>query len=113
MAATQDALSLASPARLRLYQEVLARIEPMGPFREEIKETSIHLIRGVAFAGVHPRKQHVLVTIRSAKPIQSARIARAGQVSKSRWHLDVKLAGSQEIDEELLGWLRQAYELSQ
>jgi len=34
-------------------------------------------------------------------------------VCKSRWHLDVKLAGCQEIDEELLGWLRQAYELSQ
>jgi len=113
MAATQDALSLASRAKLRLYQELLARIQPMGRFREEIKKTSIHPIRGVAFAGVHPRKQHVLVTIGSAKPIQSARIARAEQVSKSCWHPDVKLAGSQEIDEELLGWLRQAYELSQ
>ena len=113
MAATQDALSLASPARLRSDQELLARIQPIGPFREEIKKTSIRLIRGVAFAGVHPRKQHVLVTIGSAKPIQSARIARAEQVSMSRWHLDVKLAGSQEMDEELLGWLRQAYELSQ
>jgi hypothetical protein len=113
VAATQDALSLASPATLRLYQELLARIRPMGPFREEIKKTSIHLICGVAFVGVHPRKQHVLVTIRSAKPIQSARIARGERVSKSRWHLDVKLAGSQETDEELLGWLRRAYELSQ
>jgi hypothetical protein len=106
-------LLLASPARVRLYQELLARIQPIGPFREEIKKTPIHLIRGVAFAGVHPRKQHVLVTIGSAKPIQSARIARAEQVSKSGWHLDVKLAGCQEIDEELLGWLRRAYELSQ
>ena len=70
-------------------------------------------MRGVAFAGVHTRKQHVLVTIGSAKPIQSGRIARDEQVGKSRWHFDVKLAGSQEIDEELLGWLRQAYELSQ
>jgi hypothetical protein len=34
-------------------------------------------------------------------------------VSKSRWQPDVKLAGSQEIDEELLGCLRRAYELSQ
>jgi hypothetical protein len=103
-------LSLASRAGLRLYQELLARIQPIGPFREEIKKTSIHPIRGAAFAGVHPRKQHVLVTIGSAKPTQSARIARAEQVSKSRWHPDVKLAGSHEIDEELLGWLRQAYE---
>jgi hypothetical protein len=111
MAATQNALSLASPATFRLYQELLARIQPIGPFREEIKKTSIHLVRGAAFAGVHPRKQHLLVTIKSAKPIQSARIAKVEQVSKNRWHLDVKLAESEEIDGELLGWLRQAYEL--
>ena len=106
-------MSLASRARLRFYQELLARIQPMGPFREEIKKTSIRPIRGAAFAGVHPGKQHLLVIIGSAKPIQSGRIARAEQVSKSCWHPDVKLAGSQEIDEELLGWLRRACELSQ
>jgi len=80
MGATQDALSLASRAKLRLYQELLARIQPMGRFREEIKKTSIHPIRGVASAGVHPRKQRLLVTIGSAKPIQSAGIANPPQV---------------------------------
>ena len=111
MASTQDALALASPATLQLYQELRARIQPIGPFREEVKKTSIHLVRGSAFAGVHPRKGSLLVTIKAAQPIQSARIAKAEQVSKSRWHLDVKLADSSEIDAELLGWLRQAYDL--
>lgn len=45
------------------------------------------------------------------KPIRSARIAKSEQGSKSRWHLDVKVAASLEIGEELLGWLKTAYEL--
>ena len=109
--ATQNALALASPATLQLYRDLLARLQRFGPFREEVKKTSIHLVRASAFAGVHPRKQHLLLTIKSAQPIDSARIARTEQVSRSRWHLDVKLAAASEIDSELLGWLRQAYNL--
>jgi hypothetical protein len=39
-----------------LYTDLLTAIKPIGPFREEIKKASIHLVRGSAFAGVHPRK---------------------------------------------------------
>ena len=44
-------------------------------------------------------------------PFRSPRVTKAEQVSKSRWHLDVKLSNIEEIDGELLGWLRQAYDL--
>ncbi len=67
--------------------------------------------RGSAFAGVHPRKEYPIVTIKAEKPIRSPRIAKSEQVSRSRWHLDVKVSGSSEIDAELLQWLKTAYEL--
>ncbi|HYL39551.1 MAG TPA: DUF5655 domain-containing protein [Bryobacteraceae bacterium] len=111
MAEPQNALALADPVPRKLYRELLAAAKHIGPFREEIKKTSVHLTRGSAFAGVHPRKQHLIVTIKAEKPIRSARIAKAEQVSKNRWHLDVKIAASSDIDSELLGWLRQAYAL--
>src|ERR1700704_3941578 len=107
----QNALAVASPISRQLYKQLLAAVKPIGPFREEVKKTSIHLIRGSAFAGVHPRKQHLVLTIKAEKPIQNPRVSKAEQVSKNRWHLDVKLTASQEIDGELLGWLRRAYEL--
>lgn len=106
-----DALSAASPLARQLYQQLLAAIKPIGPFRVEVKKTSIHLVRGSAFVGVHPRKQHLLVTIKADKSIQNPRVVKAEQVSRNRWHLDVRLASSEEIDAELLGWLRKAYEL--
>jgi hypothetical protein len=53
----------------------------------------------------------LLVTIKASKPVQSPRIFKAEQVSKNRWHLEVKLSTADEIDSELLGWIREAYEL--
>ena len=32
------------------------------------------------------------------------------EVSKNLWHLEVKLAAPQDLDAELLGWLRDAYD---
>ncbi len=107
----EDALSAAGPAARLLYRQLLTAVTSVGPFQEEIKKTSIHLVRSSAFLGVHPRKQHLLLTIKSTKPIAGARIAKAEQVSRNRWHLDVKLTTPEEIDTELLGWLRDAYAL--
>jgi hypothetical protein len=53
----------------------------------------------------------VLLTIKAEKPIRSPRVTKAEQVSRNRWHLDVKVSNTEEIDSELLGWLRQAYDL--
>jgi len=111
MTKTNDALTNATAPSRAIYKQLLAAIKPIGPFREEIKKTSIHLVRESAFAGVHPRSQHVLLTIKADQPIRSPRVTKAEQVSKNRWHLDVKISTVKEIDDELLGWLRQAYDL--
>ncbi|MBI2681335.1 MAG: DNA replication protein DnaC [Candidatus Solibacter usitatus] len=110
-AMTPDALSTASPVARELYKELLRALKPLGSFKTEVKKTSIHLARKSAFAGVHPRKEHLLLTIKAAKPIRNKRIVKSEQVSKSRWHEEVKVAAAGDIDAELLGWLRDAYEL--
>lgn len=109
---TPDALSTASPLARELYKELLRALKPLGSFKAEVKKTSIHLARSSAFAGVHPRKEYLLLTIKAAKPIGNKRIVKSEQVSKSRWHEEVKLAAAGDFDAELLGWLRDAYELS-
>ncbi len=111
MTKQDDALSTAEPVSRQLYKELLAALKPVGAFREEVKKTSVHLVRKSAFAGVHPRKEYLVITVKTEKPIRSARIFKAEQVSKNRWHLEVKLSSSKEIDRELMGWLREAYDL--
>ena len=100
-----------SPISRQLYQDLLTAIAPIGPFTEEEKKTCIHLVRGSAFAGVHPRKSHIVLTLKADRPIESPRIAKAEQTSKNRWHVDVKVAAPHDLDAELLAWLKQAYDL--
>ena len=111
MANQGDAFAASGPVSRQLYKRLLDAMEPLGEFRAEMKKTSVHLVRGSAFAGVHPRKQHLLLTIKAKKPIRSTRFFKTEQVSKNRWHLEVKLATEKDIDCMLLGWLRDAYDL--
>ena len=96
---------------MELHREFMDALRVLGDFRVEVKKTSIHLVRESAFVGVHPRKLHLLVTVKSAGPISSGRIVKAEQVSKNRWHLELKITVSSDIDGELLGWIRTAYSL--
>jgi hypothetical protein len=94
-----------------IYDRLLEALHTVGPFQEEPKKTSLHLVHTVGFAGVHPRKSYLLLNLRTDHPIESQRITKTEQVSKSRFHNEVKLASPSDVDEELLGWLKDAYGL--
>ncbi len=107
----ENVLTSASSTAQNLYRSLLAALGAMGPFQEEIKKTSVHLVRGSAFAGVQLRREYLIVTIKSEKPIKSARIAKGEQVSKHRWHSEVRISNETDFDRELLAWLEGAYDL--
>ena len=87
------------------------RIAVLGPYREEPKETSIHLARTTDFAGIHPQKRALLLNLRTQRPIDSTRVIKCEQVSKDRYHNEIRLTSPNEVDAELNGWLREAYKL--
>ena len=92
-----------------IYTRLLEALSTLGPFQEDPKKTSIHLVRNAGFAGVHPRKSYLYLNLRTDYPIESLRIAKTEQVSKNRFHNELKLNSPDEVDEELLGWLKDAY----
>ncbi len=94
-----------------IYDRLVEALHSVGPFQEEPKKTSLHLVHTVGFAGVHPRKSSLLLNVRTDHAIESPRITKTEQVSKNRFHNEVKLASPGDVDEELLGWLKAAYEL--
>jgi hypothetical protein len=49
---------------------------------------------------------------RSDHLIDNPRITKSEQVSKSRYHQEVKLQSPDDVDAELLVWLKTAYHLS-
>ena len=95
-----------------IYARLLEALGSFGPYREEPKKTSIHLARASGFAGVHPRKGFLYLNLRTDHAIDSPRVVKREQVSRSRWHNEVRVSSPDEVDDELRGWLRAAYDLS-
>lgn len=102
----------AEPTVRDIYDQLLARLRTIGSVTEDPKKTCIHLNRRSALAGVYVRKSHINLEFKTDYPIQSPRIAKSEQVSRSRWHHAVKLDSADSIDAEVMGWLKDAYQLS-
>ncbi len=95
-----------------IYERLLQVLHSFGPFREEPKKTSIHLVHTSGFAGIHPRKSFLYLNLRMARPLQNERIAKSEQVSKHRHHNEIKITSPNDVDAELIEWVREAYTLT-
>lgn len=102
----------AKPEVPATYAALLAAVRPFGPVGIEPKKTSIHLVSGSAFAGVHPQKGKMRLNIKADRPLDGARIRKVEQVSANRFHCEADLLGPSDVDAELIDWLREAYALS-
>jgi Domain of unknown function (DUF5655) len=96
-----------------IYDRLVAIAEAFGPVEQDAKKTSIHLNRRTAFAGVAVRKAHIVLTIKSDRPTKSPRISKSEQTSSKRFHHEVKLTVIDDLDAELKGWLKAAFDLSE
>lgn len=99
------------PAVKATYDRLLAEFGSIGPFSIEPRATSVHLVHSVAFAGVHAHQAHLILTLRTDVPVEHPRVQRTEHVSTNRWHIEIKLSGPDEIDEEVRGWLAAAMAL--
>ena len=101
-----------SPGVRKIYDQLLKSLRKFGRVTEDPKKTSIHLVNVTALAGVATRKDYLILTIKGDHPLKSPRIHRSEQPSAKRFHHEVKLASPADVDQELVGWLKEAYALS-
>ena len=102
-----------SAAVAATYARILEEGGKLGPYKEEPKKTSIHLVRRTAFAGIATRKTALILTLKSDRDLNSKRITKREQASANRWHLEIRLEEPEQIDSELVTWLKRAYELAE
>ena len=100
------------PTVRAIYQRLIDVARTFGPVTEDPKKTSIHLVRHAAFAGVATRRSSVILTLKSASDIRNPRIQKREQTSAHRWHLEVRLEKTADIDRQVTTWLRAAYDLA-
>ena len=95
-----------------IYDRLLKEVKKFGRVIEDPKKTSIHLVNQTAFAGVATRQSAIVLTVKSDQALASPRIHKSQQTSARRFHHEIKLTSSADVDPELLDWLRNAYDLS-
>jgi hypothetical protein len=100
------------PVVRSIYEKVIKEGRKFGEVVEEPKKTSIHLVNKSAFAGVMTRKNALILNIKSAAPIKHTRITKSERLSANRFHQEVKLTSLDDVDPVLVGWLRDAFEIS-
>lgn len=101
-----------TPSVQETYDRLIKAIREFGLVGEEPKKTSIHLTHKTALAGVATRQDYLILTIKSDRKLSSPRIHKTEQVSAKRFHHEVKLMSPDDVNNELIGWLRDAYALS-
>jgi hypothetical protein len=95
-----------------IYQQLLTGLREFGDVLESAKQTSIHLDNASGFAGVYTRKNYINLHFRLTRKIDHARFTKVEQLSANRFKYTVKLVTMDDVDEQLLGWLKEAYELA-
>lgn len=108
---------------LPLYEALEARIlTEIGEDTEiRVQKTQIsfyqkHMFACVSFAGVRKKKDcppvYLVVTVGLSHKLESPRIDAATEPYPNRWTHHILISGFEEIDEELMGWLKEAAEFA-
>lgn len=104
-----------------LYEALFARMEQAFPDASvKVQKSQISFYHKHLFAAVSlPLRRRkdwpercIVVTIGLARPLESPRAAVKVEPYPGRWTNHVLLAQREEIDEQLLGWLREAYDFA-
>lgn len=110
------------PVELSLYQALFRRMEeafPEASVRVQKSQISFYGRHLFAAASLPLRRRGgwpercLVVTLGLSRPLVSPRVAAAVEPYTGRWTHYVLLTGEEQIDGELLGWLREAWAFSE
>ncbi|HJA34070.1 MAG TPA: hypothetical protein H9794_07350 [Candidatus Mediterraneibacter merdigallinarum] len=110
------------PDAIPLYEKFEKCVEDLVPeVRIKVQKTQIsfynrHMFACVSFAGVRRKKDcpdcYIVVTFGLEHKAESPRIDIATEPYPNRWTHHVLISELEEIDDELMGWIREAAEFS-
>lgn len=110
------------PAELALYEALFRRMDgafPEGTVKVQKSQISFYGRHLFAAASLPVRRKKgwpehcLLVTFGLPERLDDPRIAAAVEPYPNRWTHHVVVSRLQEIDEQLMAWIREAYEFSQ
>ena len=110
------------PKALPIYDHLEETIYDRFPVvNKRVQKTQIsfsnrHLFACVSFARVKRKAElpdpYLVLTLGLPDPLESGRVAVQSEPYPGRWTIHLVIGSIDEIDEELLAWIRQAYDFA-
>ena len=107
--AAPDMFQGKSQAVKNLYDLLLDKLNQIGIFRKTRRETSIAFENRKVFASAMIRNRSIKLVLRANHRIASPRILSIERVADKNYDHTILLESRDEIDEELMKWLEEAY----
>ncbi len=98
------------PARLKeVFISLLQEVEQCGPVRVDAVKSSINLVSRYHFAAVYVQKNSLKLEFVLDRALDDERILRTQPIGEGVFSNFVNMTRIEDIDEQLLDWLAQAY----
>lgn len=100
-----------APVVRETFERVLAVVEQLGPFSVLPEQTRIALHARMSFVALMPRQRWLDGHVVLAHRLDSPRFRRVDVYSPRNVVHAFRLGSPEEVDDEVAGWLREAYEV--
>jgi len=109
----RDHLKGKGPQVARLYRKFAALVRKCGPVTVSPNKTRIAFMARMRFAGCWMGKDNLHVGFLLARRLRSRRIPRVEFIPPRYYAHRLPVRTLSELDRELLGWLRESYQMGQ
>jgi hypothetical protein len=98
------------PHERPVFEAVMAHLDTLGPVIVEPVSVGIFLTRTKRFAELRPKVRWVALFITLDHPVVDARVASRVDAGRGRTWFNIRLAGPDDVDDAVRGWLTEAYD---
>ena len=109
----QDIFDRRSQSGLDLYHLLVDELNKLGPVQEIKKEISISFENRRTFASVLIRNRSIKLVLRIQHRLASPRILSINRIDAKSFDHTIVLDSKNDIDNELMSWLQDAYHSSE
>jgi hypothetical protein len=102
-----------SPELRALFDALAKAVKACGPAEVLSEKTRIAFHRRLSFLSVYPRKDHLILGFLLAERLEHPRFESVQTFSPRNHVHNLRLRGIGEIDDDVRGWIRAAYEVGE
>jgi predicted transport protein len=92
-----------------IFDALEAHLVSVGPLIVDPVQVTVMFKRTRSFAEVRSKRRSLTLSFLLSHPIEDGRISKTLHFSATRWALNVELVTVADVDEQVKGWLTEAY----